>query len=294
MSLLQPTLALMRLGKPIGIWLTFFPASWAVLLGATMEFSSPIILAKLLLLLLLGAVFTRSAGCILNDFADRKFDAKVDRTRLRPLASGAVSVRYALLLLLILLLGALGVALLLPRMVLYLSLLALPMIALYPFMKRITWWPQLFLGLTFNLSALIGWASVTQTLAVPALWLYVAAFFWTFGYDTIYAHQDIDDDRRVGIKSSALALGRYNALVISLAYAMVVLCLIAAGITAFAAPIYYGAVSAAAVHFFWQIARFKPSDPQNAAWLFKSNMVVGVCVSAGAFLSYLTSYGIID
>lgn len=291
MRRLQPTLALMRLDKPVGIWLTFFPASWAALLAAP---PAPMAMEWLLLLLLLGAVLSRSAGCILNDLADRKLDAQVERTRLRPLASGAVSVRHALWLLLILLLGALGVALLLPRMVLYLSVLALPMIALYPFMKRITWWPQLFLGLTFNLSALIGWASVTETLAMPALWLYVAAVFWTFGYDTIYAHQDIEDDKRVGIKSSARALRQHNALVISMAYAMVVVCLIAAGMTANAAPLYYWGVSGAAWHFFWQIARFNPINPHSAGRLFKSNVVVGVCVSAGAFLSYLTSYGIID
>ena len=192
---LHPLLVLMRLDKPIGIWLLFFPAGWAVALAA-----APGTLLPLLAAMLLGSALTRAAGCIMNDLTDRQLDAQVERTRTRPLASGAVSPRQALALLALLLVLALSLALSLPRAVLALALVAVPMIAAYPWMKRLTWWPQLFLGLTFNLSALAGWLATGQPLSAAAFTLYAASILWTLGYDTIYAIQDMADDATVGIR----------------------------------------------------------------------------------------------
>lgn len=275
--------ALMRLDKPVGIWLTFFPASWAALLAAHTYATHDIV--KILLLLLLGALLTRSAGCIINDLIDKDLDAQVARTKTRPLVAQRVSMREAIGLLILLLLGALLLACALPRMVLYLSLLTAPMIAVYPLMKRYINWPQAFLGLTFNMSALMGWAAVTHTLAAPALWLYVGAIAWTFGYDTIYAHQDIEDDRRVGIKSSARALDEASPRAIAFSYALFCLCLLAAGISGQATQAYYWAVCAASLHLLWQIYRFSMQDRAGAARLFLSNVTVGACLFIGTATS---------
>lgn len=190
----------MRLEKPIGFWLLFFPAAWAVLLSPAHAFGW-------LPVMLLGAVITRSGGCIINDLTDRALDAQVARTKTRPLASGAISVRQALLLLALLGALALAIALSLPLPAFLLALVALPMIATYPWMKRLTWWPQLFLGITFNLGAPIGWAATGAPLALPVLLLYLACLCWTLGYDTLYAVQDMEDDAQVGIKSTARHIG---------------------------------------------------------------------------------------
>ena len=199
---LRPYARLARLDRPIGTWLLLFPGWWGIAL-ASQRWPDPI----LLLLFAIGAVAMRGAGCTLNDIADRDYDGQVARTRLRPLPSGAVSVRQAVTFLLLQL--AVGAAVLFSLTALR-SCLALPssgLIGTYPFMKRITYWPQVFLGLNFNWGALIGWTAVTGALAWPPLLLYVGGVFWTIGYDTIYAHQDKEDDIRIGVKSSAIALG---------------------------------------------------------------------------------------
>lgn len=162
----------------------------------------------------------RSAGCIINDMLDRKLDARVERTKVRPLASGEISMRGAALLLLLLLCLAGVVAVLLGKKVLIWSLLSLPLVAAYPLMKRITWWPQLFLGITFNWGALVGWVAVRGEVAWSAVMLYVACIFWTLGYDTIYAHQDTIDDAKVGVKSTALRLGRFTKIFVLGCYAL--------------------------------------------------------------------------
>jgi 4-hydroxybenzoate polyprenyltransferase len=260
---------LMRLHKPIGIWLLFFPASWAVGLAATHD------VGYFQLLMLLGAFVTRSAGCIINDITDRALDAQVARTRTRPLASGRVSVREAYVALAVLLGLALGIALSLPSAVLVLALLALPMIVAYPWMKRLTWWPQLFLGITFNLSALFGWMATGTPLAPAAFALYAAGVFWTLGYDTIYAVQDVLDDERVGIKSSALRLGRFLIPFVALCYLLMVLCLMLVGQLANAGAFFYRGVGGVALHAIWQI-RHVSFNPVMAATLFRSNQWLGL------------------
>lgn len=273
-------IALTRLDKPVGIWLVFFPAAWAVALA-----SAPATDWRMLLLCLWGAVLTRSAGCIVNDLTDRKLDRHVARTKDRPLASGAVSVGAALQLLFLLLLSALFLALALPPAVFVLSFLTVPLIVAYPWMKRITWWPQMFLGVTFNLGALIGWAAVRDAVDMPALWLYLGAVAWTFGYDTLYAHQDAVDDAKVGIKSSARALGDNTVRVVGLAYAFFIACLTLAGAQAGAEPGYFTGLTVAALHLLWQLWRCDIRDPALAGRLFRSNVWVGLMILLGTVLS---------
>lgn len=281
---LSHLIALTRLDKPVGVWLTFLPASWAVLLAACAHTGVDF---AVLFACFVGAALARSAGCILNDLADRKLDAHVERTKHRPLASGAVSVRQALVVLALIGALALGVALLLPPLVLWLALGAIPLIAAYPFMKRITWWPQLFLGVTFNLSALMGWAAATGTLAPAAFWLYAGAVVWTFGYDTLYAHQDRADDARVGIKSSARALGQRTVRVVGFAYALFIACLVAAGVSATAPTPYFVGVFAAAAHLIWQLIHCEIDDAARMGQLFRSNVHTGALIAAGALIGAL-------
>src|SRR5690349_2337918 len=196
-------LRIMRLHQPTGVWLLMWPCWWGVAL-ASPEFPSVLTL----FLFFFGAFLMRPMGCVINDLFDRDLDRQVARTKDRPLASGEITTGEALRLVLYLLLLALGVALLLGKAVLFWSMAALPLVVLYPLMKRITWWPQLFLGLTFNWGALVGWVAIRGQVELPAVLLYLGGVFWTLGYDTIYAHQDKADDQAAGIKSTALRLGK--------------------------------------------------------------------------------------
>src|SRR5271155_5388705 len=202
---LRPYARLARLDRPIGTWLLLFPGWWGIAL-ASRRWPDPL----LLLLFAIGAVAMRGAGCTLNDIADRDYDGQVARTRLRPLPSGAVSVRQAVIFLLLQLMIGAAVLFSLNRITILLGAAVLGLIGTYPFMKRITYWPQVFLGLNFNWGALMGWTAVTGALGWPPLLLYIGGVFWTLGYDTIYAHQDKEDDIRIGVKSSAIALGEHT------------------------------------------------------------------------------------
>lgn len=201
----KPYLQLMRLHQPVGVWLLFWPCIWGLTLAS--QGIPPLYFTALFFL---GSVLMRSAGCIINDLWDRDFDAQVARTRLRPLASGAITPRQALILLLILLVSSLWILLQLPSAVFWLACLSLPLVVLYPAMKRITWWPQVFLGLTFNFGALMGWAALRESIDLPAIFLYLAGACWTLGYDTIYAHQDKSDDMKIGVKSTALLFAAHT------------------------------------------------------------------------------------
>src|SRR5690348_7040869 len=199
---LRPYMRLARLDRPIGTWLLLFPCWWGIAFAAERWPDW-----RLIALFGIGAVVMRGAGCTFNDIVDRDFDAKVERTSVRPIPSGAVSVKAAIAFMLLQL--ALGAAILfsLNRLSILLGFLVILLIATYPFMKRITYWPQFFLGLNFNWGALLGWAAVRGDLGWPPFLLYLGGIAWTLGYDTIYAHQDKEDDALIGVKSSALALG---------------------------------------------------------------------------------------
>jgi 4-hydroxybenzoate polyprenyltransferase len=271
----------MRLDKPIGIWLVFFPAAWAVSIAAPLSD-----IPWLVMLMLVGATLTRSAGCIINDLTDRALDAKVARTQNRPLASGRVPHWQAFVLLLFLLLLALLLALSLPQPVLSLALIAVPMIITYPWMKRITWWPQLFLGLTFNLSALIGWAATGTPLMLASFTLYAAAVLWTLGYDTIYAVQDIKDDALIGIRSSARAVGRQLKPFVAACYGAMFLLLAATGLLIGAHFPYTLGIVAAFIYALTQIRKL-PVPAARAGALFRSNQWLGVLILAGILIDRL-------
>ncbi|HEY1432939.1 MAG TPA: 4-hydroxybenzoate octaprenyltransferase [Stellaceae bacterium] len=273
---LRPYARLARLDRPIGTWLLLFPGWWGIALAAE-RWPDPV----LLLLFAIGAVVMRGAGCTLNDIADRDYDGQVARTRLRPLPSGAVSVRQAAIFLVLQL--AIGAAVLfsLNRTTIILGAAVLALIGTYPFMKRITCWPQIFLGLNFNWGALIGWTAATGMLALPPLLLYVGGIFWTVGYDTIYAHQDKEDDIRIGVKSSAIALGAHTRPWLFVFYGAALLLGSMAGHTAGLGAIFWVGLAATAAQLAWQAARVATDDPADCLRKFRSNRAVGWLMLAG-------------
>jgi 4-hydroxybenzoate polyprenyltransferase len=228
-----------------------------------------------------GAVVMRGAGCTWNDITDREFDAKVARTASRPIPSGAVSVRGALVFLVLQMLLGLAVLVSFNNFAIAVGAAALLLIFPYPFMKRITWWPQAWLGLTFNWGALVGWATVTGSLSPAPLLMYAAGFFWTLGYDTIYAHQDKEDDALVGVKSSARRLGGRTRPYLFLFYGVTVLMLGASGWAAGMAWPFYVGLAAAALQLAWQAADVDIDSPQDCLAKFKSNKWFGLILLAG-------------
>ena len=278
---LTSLIALMRLDKPIGVWLVYFPAGWAVALAAPMAN-----MAYLQAIMLVGAVITRAAGCIINDLTDRELDSQVARTRMRPLASGAVTRLQAVVVLGVLGVMALLLALLLPPAVFTLALVAVPMIAAYPWMKRITWWPQVFLGLTFNLSALFGWLATGTALTLAPITLYAAAMLWTLGYDTIYAVQDMQDDAQIGIRSTALKVGVFLRPFVGICYATMLLLLLLTGTLLGCGLAFYMALALAAGHAGWQVRQLPPTALRAGA-NFRSNQWLGLVVLLGCLLARL-------
>jgi 4-hydroxybenzoate polyprenyltransferase len=278
----RPYARLARLDRPIGTWLLLFPGWWGIALAAR-RWPDPVLLA----LFALGALVMRGAGCTLNDIADRDFDGRVARTRLRPLPSGAVSVWQAAAFLLLQL--AIGAAVLfsLNRLSILLGIAVLGLVGSYPYMKRVTYWPQVFLGLNFNWGALVGWTAVTATLAWPALLLYLGGVFWTVGYDTIYAHQDKEDDALIGVRSSALALGSRTRPWLFGFYAAAVLLWGAAGVAVGLGPWFWAGLAAAATRLAWQAARVDIDRPADCLAKFRSNRAVGWLMLAGIVAGHL-------
>jgi 4-hydroxybenzoate polyprenyltransferase len=274
---LRPFASLMRLDRPIGTWLLYWPCAWGVALAGVGGRWG------LFAWLLLGAFAMRSAGCVYNDIVDRDLDRKVERTRLRPLASRRVSVRGAWLLIAALCVIGLVVLLQLNATAALVALASIAPVAAYPFMKRITWWPQAWLGLVFSWGALVGWPAVTGSLDWPALLLWLGSIAWVVGYDTLYAIQDIEDDALVGVKSSARRLGDRAAVGIAIFYALAVL-LWAAAIWA-VRPDWVAVITLApaALHLANQALRADPKDGELALRLFRSNRMCGLLV-LGAML----------
>jgi 4-hydroxybenzoate polyprenyltransferase len=235
----------------------------------------------LLLLFAVGAVVMRGAGCTLNDIADRDYDARVARTRRRPIPSGRITVAQASLFLLAQLAVGAAVLFSLNRLSILLGLAVLGLIGTYPFMKRITYWPQLFLGLNFNWGALIGWTAVMGSLSAPAVLLYLGGVFWTLGYDTIYAHQDKEDDLRIGVKSSALALGSRTRPFLFVFYAGAALLWALAGAASGLGLAFWAALAMAALQLAWQAARVDTDNAADCLNKFRSNRAVGWLLFAG-------------
>ena len=270
----RPFASLMRLDRPIGTWLLFWPCAWSVALaGVRGEWA-------LFAWLLIGAFAMRSAGCAYNDIVDRDLDRQVERTRLRPLASGRVSLRQAWALTIALCLVGLVVLLQLTRTAQIVALASLALVAAYPFMKRITWWPQAWLGLVFSWGALVGWPSVTGSLASPAITLWAGAIFWVVGYDTVYAIQDKEDDALVGVKSSARAVGDKARPAVAALYALALALWAGALWQVKPTPLVLAALAPAALHLGWQAWKIDPADGEGALRLFRSNRTTGLLVFA--------------
>jgi 4-hydroxybenzoate polyprenyltransferase len=281
---LRPYLRLARLDRPIGTWLLLFPCWWGVAL-ASPGWPSLWLLAAFGL----GAIVMRGAGCTYNDIVDRDFDARVARTADRPIPSGAVSLRQAIAFLLLQLFLGLAVLLTFNRPAIILGVLSLLLVFTYPLMKRITWWPQFFLGLAFNWGALMGYAAVNFGLGLPAILLYVAGIAWTLGYDTIYAHQDKADDMLVGIKSSALFLKQATRPALFGFYLATVMLLSAAGIAAGLAWPYWALLTVGAAQLAWQALTVDLDQPTDCLAKFKSNRLFGWLVLAGVIVGRLAA-----
>ncbi len=267
---LRPYASLMRLDRPIGAWLLFWPCAWSVALAGMGPNG-----AALILWLALGAWAMRSAGCVWNDIVDRDLDARVERTRLRPLASRRATLTGACLLLAFLCLVGLIVLLQLGRTAQIVALASLGPVAAYPFMKRITWWPQAWLGLVFSWGALVGWPAVLGGLDPTPVVLWAGSVFWVIGYDTIYALQDREDDALVGVKSSALALGGHARTGVGACYAIAVVLWAAALWRVRPDGLALVALLPTAVHLGWQVARLDPGDGGDALAKFRSNRMAG-------------------
>jgi 4-hydroxybenzoate polyprenyltransferase len=283
----RPYARLARLERPIGWWLLLLPGWWSIAL-AQIAAGGGLPDLKLLVLFLIGAIVMRGAGCTFNDIVDRDFDARVARTRSRPIPSGRVSLLQAQAFLVLQALIGLAVLLQFNRFAIALGVLSLLTVVVYPFMKRITYWPQLFLGLAFNWGALLGWAAVLGRLDWAPAVLYLGGIAWTLAYDTIYAHQDKEDDALIGVKSTALKLGPASRQWIAGFFTAALSLIAVAGWLAGAGPIYHIGVVAAAAHAVWQVARLDIDDPARCLGLFRSNRDFGLLIFAAAAIDSIT------
>ena len=271
---LLPYMRLARFDRPIGAWLLLYPCWWGLALAELARgsaYPNPLYVV----LFLVGAFVMRGAGCTYNDIIDRDFDARVARTASRPIPSGQVTVPQALAFAISLSLVGLAVLVQFNAFTIALGASSLILVAIYPFAKRFTNWPQLVLGLTFKWGALVGWSAVTGSLALPALLLYVGCVMWTIGYDTIYAHQDTKHDGIIGVKSTALTFGTATTTWVGGLYAGASALWLAAGLLAGARLLFIVALAMAAGHFTWQVTTLRTDDPANCLQRFKSNQVVG-------------------
>ena len=273
---LKPWLRLVRADRPIGAWLLLWPCWWSVALSARAsgEFPDPF----LLLLFAIGAFAMRSAGCIYNDIIDRDIDAKVARTRARPLASGQISLTSAIILTFALCFIGLLVLLNFTPFAIALGFGSVGIVLIYPLMKRVTFWPQAVLGLAFSWGALMGWAADSGSLELAPVVLYAAAVAWTIGYDTIYAHQDKEDDALMGLKSTALRFGSRTPSWLSLFYGITIGGIAFSGWIIGAGVLFYCGLIGAAALLIWQVATLDIDDSQNCLERFRSNHGFGAIV----------------
>ena len=270
----RPYLRLARFDRPIGAWLLLFPCWWSASL-ASLANGQAFPSSALFALFLVGAFVMRGAGCTYNDIVDRDYDAGVARTQARPIPSGQVTVRQAAAFMIGLALIGLAVLLQFNGATIGLGLASLGLVAIYPFMKRFTYWPQVVLGLTFKWGALVGWTAVRGRLEWPAVALYAGSVLWTIGYDTIYAHQDKEDDLAMGLKSTAIRFGDATKPWLSAFYAGAVALWGLAGFGAGAGPILAIGLAIAAAHLGWQVATLDIRDARNCLVRFKANRDLG-------------------
>jgi 4-hydroxybenzoate polyprenyltransferase len=276
----RPYLRLARLDRPIGVWLLLLPCWWAVGLAEVAQ-QRPYPSLWLLALFAVGAVAMRASGCAYNDYVDRDYDAQIARTASRPIPSGQVAPAEALAFAVVCALVGFLVLIQFNAFTVRLGIASLALIAVYPFLKRYTYWPQIALGLTFNWGALVGWSAVTGSLALPAVLLYAGSVLWTIGYDTIYAHQDKEDDLMLGLKSTAIRFGEDTITWVGGLYAGAVVLWLAAGYFAGTHLIYFSAVVLASLQMAWQVMTLDIRDPKNCLRRFRSNRDVGMVIFLG-------------
>ncbi len=281
----RPYLRLARLDRPIGFWLLFWPCAMALALSAVARPPTGFN-GQFLALFFIGAIVMRGAGCTFNDLVDQGLDEKVARTRLRPLPSGQVSRFQAMLFLIAQLLVGLVVLLQFNRFAIWLGIGSLALVAIYPFMKRITWWPQLFLGLVFSWGALMGWAAEFGQLFKPAYLLYAGSVLWVIGYDTIYALMDTEDDALIGIKSTALLFGRHARLMVALFYLGASVLWVWAGWSAGAGNLFLMASLLPGSILLWQVATLKPDNVANCLTRFRANHYVGLALTLALWIEF--------
>jgi 4-hydroxybenzoate polyprenyltransferase len=279
----RPYLRLSRLDRPIGSWLLLIPCWWSAALAAAVAHNIGA-LPLVLVLFLVGAFAMRGAGCTWNDITDRDLDAMVERTRSRPIPAGQVSVPRALAFLVVQALIGLAVLVQFNRFAVATGMASLVIVAIYPFMKRITWWPQIVLGLAFSWGALMGFAVMLGRIDAVALWLYAGSIAWVIGYDTIYAHQDAEDDALIGVKSTARLFGARTHLALVIFYGLAVILIgIALALADAGVPAWIG-LAAFAAHLIWQIRRLDINDPGLCLRVFKSNRDAGLLLFAGLLI----------
>jgi len=279
----RPYLRLARLDRPIGSWLLLIPCWWSSALAAVAAHAQAPTLWHLVLFLV-GAFAMRGAGCTWNDIVDRDLDGAVERTASRPIPSGQVSVPQAIAFLVAQALVGFLVLISFNAFTIGLGIASLAIVVVYPFMKRITYWPQIVLGLAFSWGALMGWAAAFGQLGIAPLLLYAGSISWVIGYDTIYAHQDRDDDALIGIKSTALLFGPRTKPMLVLFYGIAVALIGAAGYAAGAGFVFALGLAAFAGHLAWQIVRLDIGDPDNCLAVFKSDRDAGLILFAGLLL----------
>tara|TARA_B100000700_G_scaffold269118_1_gene310248 strand:+ start:1016 stop:1879 length:864 start_codon:yes stop_codon:yes gene_type:complete len=277
MEKFQIFIQLTRLNKPIGILLLFWPCVWGLSLGYYFVNDS-VIFYKYFIFFFLGSILMRSAGCIVNDIVDRNFDKKVKRTRDRPIASGKISVFESFLYVVFLCSLALLILLQFNKLTIILGVFSMIFAFSYPFMKRITYWPQLFLGLTFNWGIIMGWTSLVNNISTEPLILYLSAIFWTLGYDTIYGLQDIVDDEIIGVKSTSIKFRNNVKIFVGICYSLFVLvilklCLMLE-INQYSVLIFFLIVFS----LIYQIRIFKPNNPNTCLHAFKTNNLTGLLI----------------
>jgi 4-hydroxybenzoate polyprenyltransferase len=286
----RPYLRLSRLDRPIGSWLLLIPCWWSAALaaGINRDLSGlPLEIA----LFFVGAFAMRGAGCTWNDITDRDLDALVERTRSRPIPAGQVSVRQAMAFLIVQALVGLAVLLQFNRFAILTGISSLVIVAIYPFMKRITWWPQIVLGLAFSWGALMGFAVTFGRIDATALALYAGSIAWVIGYDTIYAHQDTEDDALIGIKSTARLFGKRTRQALVVFYALAVILIGLALVLASAGLLAWIGLAEFAAHLAWQISRLHIGDPALCLRLFKSNRDAGLLLFAGLLVDAIMRAG---
>ena len=281
-----PYAQLARLDRPIGWWLLLLPSWWAILSAAIINDISPLAVAKIMALFWIGAIAMRGAGCVINDLWDRDIDRAVARTQHRALAAGVVTPFGGFALLAMLAFIGLMILIQLPLTAIITGVCAIPLIIIYPLAKRVTGLPQLVLSLTFGWGALLGFAAFGAWPDVISVILYAAVGCWIFGYDTIYAIQDIADDTKVGIKSSAITLGNHLKPVVAFSYGLTVLGLLLAGAMRSADWAYYIGIAGVALHFKWQVSRIDLEDGLGAGDLFRSNRNLGLILTAALAVEF--------